>query len=129
VVGRQSPPIRRPLAKIDALANCWGMMQDADIAGAGVVMPFAKLYAEYEARCRARDGWIRPRDDLWELLEDSPIDRARLQTAEYAVAFWALVFGDPIEGVWADGSLDWPTEMQWARFAEATCVDADEASA
>jgi hypothetical protein len=80
-------------------------------------------------RAVARDGWIRPRDDLWELLEDSPIDRARLQTAEYAVAFWALVFGDPIEGVWADGSLDWPTEMLWARFAEATCVDADEASA
>jgi hypothetical protein len=105
------------------------MMQDAGIVGVGGVVAFAKLYAEYVARCRADGGWARPRDDLWELLEDSPIDRPRLATGDDAVAFWALVFGDPIAGAWADGSLDWPTETQWASFHEATALDADEASA
>jgi hypothetical protein len=90
---------------------------------------FAALYVEYEARGRAHGGGARPRDDLWELIEDSPIVRTRLQAGDYAVAFWALVFGDPIEGAWADGSLDWPTETQWASFHEATALDADEASA
>jgi hypothetical protein len=81
---------------------------------------FAKLYAEYEARCRSHGGWARPRDDLWDLTRDSDVNPGLLTVPGYAAAFWVLLFGDPIDGAWADESLDWPTETQWARFHEAT---------
>jgi hypothetical protein len=64
-------------------------------------MHFAVLDAEYAARCRGHGDRPRPRDD----------------------------FGDPIEGAWADGARDWPTEAQGTRFHEATAFDADAASA
>lgn len=74
------------------------------------------LFAEYEAGC-GQEAPARTLEELRELWRASGLRHSDYPTPP---AFWTLVFGREDDAArWGDGSLDWPSEAQWAAYLAA----------
>lgn len=79
----------------------------------------------YFTECHGEYVPLRSQDELQSL-----IHAAELRYEEVGERFWGLAFGDYATGgdSWAAGTVDWPTDAQWARFDDHSWQTEHEAA-